>query len=205
MDSSAFDINCPVCGAAVPARLRHSKLVVCDYCQTSLFLEDEAVKHAGVKSVLTQEPSILSLGKRFKYRNWSFEPIGKIRFDYGDGFWEEWWVALDSGANKWISIDEGDIAVEAPLEVKGHAPAFDALQVGQTIGIAGQKLTVTEKNRATCVGMAGELPEVIFPGDFHDYVHFSGPRGLLVTGEYFEGKVEFFRGVWVDPFDVIPG
>lgn len=128
--------------------------------------------------------------------------MGQIRFDYGDGFWEEWWVALDSGANKWISIDEGDIAVEAPLEIKSGVPAFDSLRIGANIRIAGQQLTVTEKNRAKCVGMAGELPEVVFPGDAHDYIHFSGPRGLLITGEYFQDQVEFFKGIWIDPFDL---
>ena len=196
--------NCPVCGAEVPSRLQYAKMVVCAYCQTSLFVEDQAVKQAGVKSTLTEIPSILELGRRFQYRNWTFEPYGRIRFDYGDGEWDEWWVILDSGAGKWISVDEGDIAVEGKLELKESPPEFASLEVGSTIGLLNQQLKVTEKNSATCAGLEGELPEVIFPGDTHDYVHLSGPRGLILTVEYFEGKVEASKGVWIDPFDLKP-
>ncbi|RKZ36336.1 MAG: hypothetical protein DRQ37_04360 [Gammaproteobacteria bacterium] len=196
--------NCPVWGAEGPSRLQYSKMVVCGYCQTSLFIEDQAVKQAGVKSVLTEIPSILELGRRFQYRNWTFEPYSRIRFDYEDGIWDEWWVILDSGVGKWISVDEGDIAVEGKIELKESPPDFDSMQVGATVGLLNQRLKVTEKNSAKCAGLEGELPEVIFPGDTHDYVHLSGPRGLILTVEYFEDKVEASKGVWIDPFDLKP-
>ena len=195
-------LNCPSCGSEVPSALQYSKLAVCGACRTTLFLEDQVVKHAGVKSVLSEEPSLLSLGRRFRYKTWLFEPLGRLRFDYGDGFWDEWWVLLDTGAGRWFSIDEGDIAIEVPLELTGEAPDLDAMQVGQEVSLEGMRLRVTEKQTATCVGMEGELPEVSFPGDVHDYVHLSGPRGTIVTGEHFEGTTEFYTGAWVDPFMV---
>lgn len=197
-------LNCPACGAAVPRRLRHAKLTVCEHCRTALFLEDEAARSAGEKSVLAPAPSILQLGRRFRYRNWLFEPYGHLRYEYGDGFWDEWWVILDSGAGKWISIDEGDVAVENRLDHKGKVPALDALDVGARITAMNQTLTVTEKNRATCAGFEGELPEVVTLGEAHDYVHLSGPRGLLITLEWAAGSVSVYKGVWVDPFDIEP-
>lgn len=197
-------LNCPVCGAAIAARLKYAKLVVCEHCKTSLFLEDDAVKHAGVKSALTDEQSILGLGQRFQYRSWTFEPYGHVRFDYGDGIWDEWWVVLDTGAGKWISVDEGDIVIETPVETEVTLPDFDSVRVGDQIMLLNQGLTVTEKNRSRCIGMEGELPEIVFPGDEHRYIHFSGPRNLLLTGEYFEHNTACYQGTWIDPFDLKP-
>jgi len=195
-------LNCPVCGAQAPSRLQYAKLIVCEHCQTSLFLEDDVVKNIGEKSALTEVPSILEMGRRFQYRTWTFEPYGRIRFDYGDGFWDEWWVVLDNGNGRWISIDEGEIAIESPLELQAPLPGYDSLTIGQEISLGGQTLRVTERNAATCVGLQGELPEVISPGETHHYVHLSGPKGLLLTLEFHDDTHSLYKGLWIDPFDL---
>ena len=197
-------LNCPACGAAVPSRLAHAKLLVCEQCQTSLFLEDEAVKNIGTKAALTDGPSLLQKGQRYQYRQWIFETYGRARFEYGDGdgYWDEWWVVLDSGEGRWLSVDEGDIAVESPLEFNATPPGYDQLEIGQDIKFADQTLTVTEKNRSACIALEGELPEIIAPGDIHEYVHLSGPSGLIITLEFYDGNFDVYKGVWIDPFEV---
>jgi len=196
------ELNCPTCGAQVPSALKHSKLAVCAHCHTTLFLEDQVVKHAGVKSVISEEPSIFNVGGWYQYKSWTFAALGRVRFDYGYGWWDEWWVLRDTGEGKWMSVDEGDIAFETSLEPKGETPDVTALQVGEHVVLDGMQLKVTEKQHAVCLGMEGELPEVNFPGDEHDYVHLSGQRGLIVTGEHFKGETRFYKGAWVDPFEV---
>ena len=198
----AIELNCPVCGATAPSRLQHAKLIGCEHCQTSLFLEDEAVKHIGENSVLTDVPSIIEMGRRFQYRNWTFEPYGRIRFDYGDGFWDEWWVVLDNGNGHWVSVDEGEIAIESPVEFNETPPGYDTLTIGSEITLTSQSLRVTERNVATCIGVQGELPEVIAPGETHQYVHLSGPRGLLLTLEFHDDSFSLYKGLWIDPFDL---
>ena len=204
MEAQETHINCPVCGGAAPSTLKYSKVLICPHCTTTLFLEDAAVKQAGVKSVLTEVPSILELGRRFVYRSWMFETLGRIRYDYGDGFWDEWWVMLDSGKDRWVSVDEGDIAIQTPFALEEEPPVFENLRVGQSIKLGGRPLKVTEVNEGKCIGMEGELPEIVFPGDVHQYAHFSGARGFLVTGEYSDGTSRFFQGAWVDPFELRP-
>ena len=89
-------ISCPSCGAAAPKLLKHSKLVVCAYCNGTLFVEDAQVASAGAKFVLAEIPSILSLGQQFELGHWSGKPVGRIRYEYGadSGYWDEWWVQL---------------------------------------------------------------------------------------------------------------
>lgn len=179
-------------------------MVACPFCKTTLFLEDNAVKSAGEKSVLTEIPSIIKLGKRYKYRNWDFEAVGRIQFDYGDGLWDEWWVQLSTGEGKWISIDEGDIAIEAPVRTHRKLPDFDSLVVGETVDLSDKmkSLLVTEKDSCTCVGMEGSIPEEIHIGERHDYAHLTGKNSVLMTLEYSDGETQLYNGVWVDPFDI---
>lgn len=197
-----MQLNCPSCGSEVPHQLQYAKLVTCPSCQVTLFLEDDVVKNAGERASIAAGPSIFSLGQPFTHRGVSYVPHGRIRFDYGKGFWDEWWVSSDTGESSWVSVDEGDIAIEQPLSLNGAAPTFESLMVGSNVTVGPQNLLVTEKNEAQCIGYEGELPEVISVGETHQYVHLSGHRGLLLTIEYADDGTHIYKGLWIDPFEV---
>jgi hypothetical protein len=198
--------NCPSCGAAAPVLLRHSKLAVCEFCNSTLFIEDAQVASAGEKSVLTEIPSILVRGRKFITGNWTFEPVGRIRYEYGasEGYWDEWWVQLSTGKMKWISNDEGEYVIQNEFKLKDDPPAFDAFTLGRKVKLFDQMLTVTELNEATCIGLEGQLPEVVAVGDQHRYAHLEGPKGAMFTAEYDDEGCSFYKGAWVDPFEIKP-
>jgi hypothetical protein len=52
----------PSCGATAAPLLQHSKLAVCNFCNSTLFVNDAQVQSAGEKSVLSDIPSILAMG-----------------------------------------------------------------------------------------------------------------------------------------------
>lgn len=192
---------CPSCGAELEARLRSTKLVACTYCDSNVFLEDDAVRLAGSQGVMADYPSLLQMHQSFRYRTWQFMPIGRARFDYGQGFWDEWWVMGNDGEGRWLSVDEGDFALEETVEVEKTPSAFE-LVPGRSITIDGEDLFITEKGRATCIGIRGELPEALDVGDSYIYFHLSGSGGLLYTLEIDRGRAAFHRGHWIDPFQI---
>ncbi|MFT4560945.1 MAG: ribosomal protein S27AE [Gammaproteobacteria bacterium] len=196
--------NCPSCGAQAPPLLKHSKLAVCGYCNSTLFIEDAQVASAGEKSVLSEIPSILSLGQPFQLGHWNGHPVGRIRYEYGggDGYWDEWWVQLSGGNTQWISNDEGEYVIENEIKLDGEAPLFEEFQIGGQIQLFDQSLHVTEVNEATCIGLEGQLPEIVAHGDTHRYAHLEGPKGLLITAEYDDESSAFYKGVWIDPFEI---
>ena len=194
--------NCPACGAETSPNIKYTKLAVCDHCGNILFVEDDAVKNAGKKSAVVETPSIFSLGLHYQYRNMRFVPVGRIQFDYGDGLWDEWWVITDEGSGKWISVDEGEIAIETKVEKKLDLPDCKKLTLGKKLNLLGQTLTVTEIDSATCVAVAGELPEIIMPGEIHHYAHCSGKQSVLYTLECAEGERVLYKGTWVDAFEI---
>ncbi len=196
--------NCPACGGPLSPHFRYTKMITCPQCGNGLFLEDQAVKLAGVKSVMAEYPSLLELYREFKYRKWRFQPIGHARFDYGQGFWDEWWV-MDSktGEGSWVSVDEGDYAIEQPVALPPqHNIMLPELIPGRSLRLMGENLLVTERGTATCQGVEGEFPELLKPGDQYQYVHLSGDKGRLFTLEIEDGNIECHEGKWVDPFEV---
>lgn len=202
----ATEFACPSCGGELAQRFSATKFIVCGYCQSCLFLEDEGVRNAGKMSTLSEAPSIFQLGGSYNYRNWGFVPIGRVRYDYGRGWWDEWYVADNKGEFKWISVDEGDIAIEEPADLDGEVPSFEAISIGDQIPlkVKGQVINfiVTELNNCTCIGAEGELPFEIVPYETYYYVDLSGPDRRIFTLEYTEDGVNAFEGTWVDPFDI---
>ncbi len=203
MKDHSKTINCPQCGNELPLAFRHAKLTVCTYCDSTIFLEDEAVRLAGKQSVLSEIPSLLQLGTPFTYRKTQFSPVGKIRYAYELGFWEEWWALGNDGRGFWISIDEGDFAFEKPIELNTlDVPTLKDLSLGQQLKLFGDEWQVTEIGTGKCEGYEGDLPEIIHIGEEVPYVHLSGMTGQLITLEYVDETIHAYKGEWVDPFDI---
>lgn len=156
---------------------------------------------------MAETPSLLALGWPFVHRALKLLPVGHACFSHEHGSWGEWW-ALDAGLGTgvWVSVGEGDIALEEPLAVAADdLPAFAALEPGTAVELAGERLVVTERGDASCEAVRGEPPEALRPGDRFRYAHLSGPQGRLVTVK--AGRDDERRcteGRWLDSFEIRP-
>jgi DNA-directed RNA polymerase subunit RPC12/RpoP len=196
--------HCPQCGTPLPSHFRHSKLVVCESCGSTIFLEDDAVRLAGKASVLADLPSLLQMHVPFRYQGKTYTPVGQVRYRYQGGFWDEWWVLDAGGEGRWVSVDEGDFAFEVPIHWPSPFPDIREAQVGKPVKRGVQVWEITEKNVCSCEGVRGELPERILPGERMGYLHLSANNGVLVTLEYpLEGEPVAYQGQWVDPFEIV--
>ena len=202
MSSGERTFNCPNCGAELKRTFRHARLVTCTFCDSSVVLDDEALRVAGSRGVMAEMPSLLALHQPFSCRGMRLLPIGQVRFAHEHGYWDEWW-AIEGEAGCWISVDEGDVAIEEPLPVPG-LPDFDMLRPGGQVDLLGARFVVTERSEALCEAVRGELPEVLRQGERFRYVHLSGPRGRLLTIEESEGRLSCTEGHWLDPFEIMP-
>jgi len=190
--------NCPQCGDALDIHFKYSKLVKCRSCGSSIFLEDDAVKLIGESSVLSPEPSLIQLHKPFNYRGHHYLPLGKIRYSYGRGFWEEWFLKDEKNKEYWLSIDEGDFVLQEKVKLSLPFKSSSSFTVGTKYG----KHLVTEKGQGRCVGFEGELPNEVHFGEIHQYVHLSEGHGKLLTLEMSDNETETFRGNWIDPLEI---
>lgn len=190
--------NCPQCGDLLSIYFKYSKLIKCNSCGSAIFLEDDVVKLIGKSAVLSPEPSLIQLHKPFKFQNKRFTPLGKIRYSYGRGFWEEWFLKDDKNQEFWLSIDEGDFVLEEKIKFSLPFKKNHTFKVGQNFN----EYQVTEIGTGVCVGFEGELPEAIKLDESHTYVHLSRGHGELLTLELSENETMTFKGQWIDPLEI---
>ena len=175
-------------------------MVDCPHCETTVLLRDEGFESLGSRGVMAERPSLIRLGAPFRYAGETCEPVGQVRFSYGRGWWDEFWT-ITPGGEYWVSVDEGDIAVEAPTDL-AYGIRADWLNVGNEVTLDGARWIVSEMGEATCEAVRGELPELLRPGDRFRYWHLSGPQSRLVTIELQDGEQTGHEGRWLDPFAI---
>lgn len=188
-------IQCPSCGAQLELQYRHSRMVVCSYCGQTSYINAGMVNPAGQKILLSDYGSILSVGKRGKLKGKSFGVLGRLRFNYEDGFWDEWLIWFDGSeyTDYWLQEDEGEFVLFSKKTLTGQAPIFENIKVGTSILVNGFPMFVTEKNNASINGGEGELPFQVIPGEKADYIDGISD-GKPISIEYMPGEVEFNMG-----------
>lgn len=192
-------INCPQCGDAMPLYFSYAKIAQCNSCKSTIFIEDDSVRLAGESSVLSDEVSLIELNTPFIYENISYLPIGMVRYSYGRGFWEEWWLEDNNGGSFWLSVDEGDMILEQEVNKSYSVSSFNSLQLGKVVE---SRWIVTELGSAVCDGFVGSLPFIINKGDSYKYAHLSGKNAQLRTLEKRDNKIYIFDGIWIDSFKI---
>ncbi|MGG7565159.1 DUF4178 domain-containing protein [Rhodovulum sp. DZ06] len=211
--------SCPNCGASVSPRLATSKVVTCDYCKSTIFLDDMSFRDPGAAGEIHDPSPLLSIDRRFRIGRRVFHPLGVVRYSYGRGTWDEFWCEIEGQhamgrapegpweqgtgvTGAWVSVDEGDVAVQTPV------PPVDAplrradVAIGDRVEHDGLMYRAQEVETAECIGFAGELPEKPRIGETHRYVNFEGPDGRILSAETGEDFNAWFEGRWVDPWDV---
>jgi len=199
----AKSFSCPNCGNIIKPAIDTCQLLICSACNSSIFYDNGNLENHGKMAALADEPSLFQLNHRYKHLDWCFTPIGRVRYDYGEGTWDEFYVLSDNGATNWVSVDEGDVAIEKLVKSNVQVQPFGELRVGDQVTLLNQRLTVTEKNTCTLVGAEGQLPFPIEPNDTYDYIDLLGPKSSSFTVEYQKDSVECFKGTWVDPYEIV--
>lgn len=199
----AISLTCPSCGNIINQVTKSPQLVVCPACNSTHLLTNGSMENVGKSAILTDTPSIFEIYKTYKHQDWKFTPVGRVRYDYGDGYWDEWFVRSDSGKETWVSVDEGDIAIESIVQKGLSVPAFDEIKVGGALMINRIRMTVVEKNTCTMIGAQGELPFKIVPNESYNYIDLLGPKRVAFTIEYQQNGTDCYKGIWVDPFDIV--
>lgn len=194
-------VNCPNCGDTLPRLLDLTKMVDCESCGTTVILDGDALQNAGQRGEMLDAPSLITLNTPVRIKAKDYTPVGHMRFDYGAGWWDEYWCLDPFGAGVWLSADEGDYVFEHPLD-RSLWPMVQS----KSLEFNGVTYVVSEKDSATCVAFRGQLPEVITLGETHHYTSFVSDAGKALTREHWteNGKTQeaWFAGEWLDPWSI---
>jgi len=152
-------LNCPNCGGAIEGVSPLIRSIDCSYCGAWLRLGNQLWEaEAGQKSPL-DAPSYLRVGLYGTAADGTGYTVqGRVRFEYGQGSWDEWWLESSHGEGFWVEEDDGVYYRHAPgkdISLTAH----NTIGVGQMLALPnGSQLFITEKFTATIVGREGMLP-----------------------------------------------
>lgn len=170
-----LDATCPNCGAPIRFRSNDLPVKVCDYCRSSVLRTGGNLQAIGKIAEVPDDVSPLQLGVRGRDGAQGFELIGRVRWRYADGAWNEWLALFDDGSTGWVGELMGRYMMLRPIEHSGmRTTIVRQLRDGQPVApgteatIDGVDYWVSDAKDVTVVASEGELP-------------FSAPLGLMAT------------------------
>lgn len=195
-------IKCPSCGAGKEINNPGVVTVVCEYCGTAIFWDEEDVLSAGKQAVLPEGFSRLYRGARGRLNGVNFSVMGRVRYSFGKGFWDEWFLEFEDGSIGWLTEDNHEFSIQRHKE-SIEIPEVEKLSPGQHIIVGGIDFRIQEVGEAECTGMEGDLPIKINTGEKYHYADGSSPDGKYVLGiEFDEKPPTIFLGKWIEYHDL---
>jgi len=192
------EIRCPNCGAPHVLHNPGLAMLVCEYCNQAVWWDEERVLAAGLRSVLPEGFTRLYRGASGSLKGSRFTVLGRVRYAFPSGFWDEWYVELPDGTGAWLTEDNHELCLE-------HAVDFDVPEFGTFKRLKRMDLVfaVEEEGEAECIGVEGQLPFTMELGERYRYVDGSSMDGLHSLGIEYDGpRPSVFVGDWLAHEDV---
>lgn len=185
--------SCPACGAPLTLQNRFVKIVTCDFCHQVSLVKDNGLDPTGKTAKLTELPSRLYLDATGAIGGMRFRVLGRLRYQYAAGFWDEWFLLNDGNRPAWLVEDEGTYTLFYREPITVPPPPFATIQVGGALRVNQYNVFVVEKRAATISGSEGQLGFLMLPGEKVNYVD-GAANGQALCLEYAENEIELLVG-----------
>ncbi|MDB5721170.1 MAG: hypothetical protein JWP15_1788 [Alphaproteobacteria bacterium] len=158
-------VSCPSCGADIVFRSAALPARVCDYCRTMVVRSGDDVSAIGKAAELPFDVSPIRIGTSGRFEAQDFEVIGRVRWGWTDGSWNEWLLLFADGSNAWLGEAMGQLMLLRERPVGDlHDKAIETLAAGGEVPVGteaqvdGETLIVSDARHVTCIAAEGELP-----------------------------------------------
>jgi len=173
-------------------------MVHCTYCRELFAWNQGSIQSAGKRAVLMEGFTRLYRGATGTVNQNRFEVLGRVRYDFGGGFWDEWFLNLSNGQSAWLTEDDHQLAWQTPIPWE-QSFGGEGLQPGSQVQHQGVLYIVHEVGRAKCLGVEGTLPRALLPGEAYRYADASTPDGRFTLGlEFDDSPPSAYVGRWLD-------
>ncbi|MEL7472259.1 MAG: DUF4178 domain-containing protein [Planctomycetota bacterium] len=194
-------MKCPNCAQEVEADRRAGHLVVCSACQSTILMDAKATRLAGRMAVLSAPRGPLAVGAVIDLNGETFTVLGRVRYGYSRGFWDEWYVRRENGKYAWISQDEENFTVQR-LRDQGKVPEYATTSPGDIVRVLGHEFHVNEKDIAECEGAEGQIPFEVESGERTPFLDLSDGERFVSVEYAIGGAPRIFVGRRIQPTDL---
>ena len=161
-------LSCPQCGAPAQSALPGLPLVTCTSCDALLMVDGENVRNVGDSGRMPFDVSPLQIGTRLTVDGQRGEIVGRERWAWESGSWNEWLLDYGSGKIAWVAEEAGYYmimgAIDPGADVRKRLSDLGAQAwgvLGESVNFDGTRYTVSDVKKVSCVASEGHLPEAI--------------------------------------------
>lgn len=203
-------INCPSCGAALTLRSAAQVYSTCSYCQSLVLHSALGVEDLGKVAVLPFDMSPIRLGTRLRVEQDRFHVVGRVRWGWSGGAWNEWLLEAGDGSPAWLAEAMGMFLFTRECHALGDDPVVVTFasgrepQPGQAILLDGTLLRATDIKSAQCLGSEGDLPFATLPGTELVNVDFRSRTGAALSLQRQGESVSAWYGHFCELVDLEP-
>ncbi|HEU5079510.1 MAG TPA: DUF4178 domain-containing protein [Opitutaceae bacterium] len=194
--------ECPSCGAPIKFASAATVFAVCEHCRSMVVRSDVELKAIGTMAELIPDITPLQLGTTGRFNDQSFTLLGKLRLNWGDGAWTEWYAEFAGGIRGWIAETQGFYAVSFARDQEDFPRKLLNLNAGHTVAFSRRRWRIVDRKRVVVAGAEGELPFVAQPGAERYSIDLAGPNGEFGTLEESGGEVSFYEGAYAFAADL---
>jgi hypothetical protein len=186
--------DCPACGAKIEFQWSSAVQSACPYCRSILVRHDVDLERVGEVADLPPDASPIQIGTEGVHGAKGFVVIGRIRYEWEAGGWNEWHLIHNDGTSGWLSDAQAEYAVSRLVEPPAPLPAADSLRPGTSFRFSGGEYFVSTITRARYVGFEGELPFRTTERDEMRFADLRSPGAQFGTIDYSEDPPLLFLG-----------
>jgi len=197
----SLTVNCPNCGAEVVFRSAALPSRVCDYCRTLLVRSDSGVGVAGQSAAVPFDVSPVQIGMRGSDGGQEFEVLGRIRWGWTDGSWNEWLLLFADGSNAWLGDAMGQFMLlrERPMASVKSRTLRDIMRgksvvPGQEVQVDQIKYQLSDMRDVVLLAAEGELPFTPKPGWRLTSIDLRGRGGECASLQFDTEEASFYAG-----------
>ncbi len=195
-------IKCPSCGATHDVLNPGVVTVVCEYCGNAVYWDADKIQDAGRQSILPEGFTRLFRGATGRLEKRRFTVLGRVRYSFGKGFWDEWFLSFADDTIGWLTEDNHELALQKRTEIK-KPPALETLKPGRKFKARGIDFVIQEVGQAECIGVEGDLPIAVQTGETYQFADAASLDGRYTFGiEYDADPPTVFVGRWLTYADL---
>lgn len=157
---------------------------VCNYCQSTVVRQGDALARVGKMAELFDDHSPLRLMASGRYLDQRFTLVGRLQYKFSEGHWNEWIALQADGSTAFLSEDNGAYVYTRLSSLKREVPAPDQFRLGMQTAINGKPFTVASIQTVALIAAQGELPRLPRLGDSFAVVELRNDQGEVLSIDY---------------------
>lgn len=203
-------LNCPNCGAEVVFCTAALPVKVCEQCRTIVLRRGQSAEAVGTVAELPFDVSPLQIGTHGEWDGENFEIVGRVRWAWQDGAWNEWFLTLAGGGTRWLGEAMGQFMMSEECPLEGADPIFGRLakggdiKVGDGVRLRDVGYKLVDRRTVHCVSSEGELPFTAPTGWEAFSADFRSGKGDFASFQRDRNGSRLYIGRYVEPEELKP-